>query len=189
MLRVLPAAVALALAGLPAVADEFTDTLDSARKAYDSGDITGAREDLDYAGKLLTTMTGEALAKFLPAAPAGWTREAASDDEGAAAGGLMGMFGGGSTAGASYKSGDDEFTIRLVADSPVVNGLGGLISGMAGLGGGKPIRIQRVEFTQSDDGLQGVVNKRVMVSVTGSAPLEVKQAALETMDFKALGDF
>jgi hypothetical protein len=48
---------------------------------------------------------------------------------------------------------------------------------------------QRVEFTQSDGGLQGVVNKRVMVSVTGSAPLEVKQAALEAMDFKALGDF
>jgi hypothetical protein len=188
MQRILPAAVALALAGLPAVADEFTDTLDSARKAYDAGDITGAREDLDYAGKLLTAMKGEALAKFLPAAPAGWTREAASDDD-SAAGGVMGMFGGGSTAGATYRNGSDTFTIRLIADSPVVNGLGGLISGMAGLAGGKPIRIQRVEFTQSDDGLQGVVNKRVMVNVTGSAPLEVKQAALESMDFKALGDF
>jgi hypothetical protein len=101
----------------------------------------------------------------------------------------MGMFGGGTTAGATYRNADSEFTIRLIADSSVVSGLGAMISGMAGLGGGKPIRIQRVEFTQSDDGLQGVVNKRVMVAVTGNAPLEVKTAALEKMDFKALGDF
>jgi hypothetical protein len=95
MQRLFPAAVALALATLPAAADEFTDTLDSALKAYNSGDITGAREDLDYAGKLLTALKADALAKFLPEAPAGWTREAASDDDSAAAGGLMGMFGGG----------------------------------------------------------------------------------------------
>mgnify|MGYP007070997141 CR=1 FL=1 len=183
------AAVALALAATPAAADEFTDTLASALKAYNEGDVTGAREDLDYAGKLLTAMKAEALAKFLPEAPAGWTKEAASDEDSAAAGGFMGMFGGGTTAAATYKKGADDFTIRLVADSGVVNGIGAMITGMAGMAGGKPLRIQRVEFTQNDDGLQGVVNKRVMVAVTGSAPLEVKTAALETMDFKALGDF
>ncbi len=188
MLRFLPAAVALALAGLPALADEFSDTLESALKAYNSGDVSGAREDLDYAGKLLNAMKAETLGKFLPEAPEGWTREAATDDD-AAAGGLMGMLGGGTTAGATYRNGSDTFTIRLVADSPVVNGLGSMIAGMAGLGSGKPIRIQRVEFTQNDDGLQGVVNKRVMVSVTGSAPIEAKTAALEKMDFKALGNF
>ena len=188
MVRYLPTAVALALAGLPAAvcADEFTDTLASALKAYNEGDVTGAREDLDYAGKLLTAMKADALAKFLPEAPAGWTKEAADADEGA---GFMGMLGGGTTAAATYRKGAEDFTIALVADSSVVNGLGAMITGMAGLAGGKPLRIQRVEFTQNDEGLQGVINKRVMISVTGSAPLEAKTAALETMDFKALGDF
>lgn len=188
MTRLLPAALALALAALPAAADEFTDTLASALKAYNDGDITGARADLDYAGKLLNALKSEALAKFLPAAQAGWVREEASGDEGAA-GGFMGMLGGGTTASASYRKAAESFSITLVADSPMVNGLGAMISGMAGIAGGKPMRIQRVEFTQTDDGLQGVVNDKVMIQVSGDASLEAKTAHLEAMDFKALGDF
>ena len=182
------AAVAVVLAAAPAVADEFTDTLASALKAYNDGDVSGAREDLDYAGKLLGAMKSEALAKFLPAALPGWTREDA-DESDSAAGGFMGMFGGGTTASATYRKDAQSFTITLVADLPMVNGLGAMISGVAGLAGGKPIRIQRVQFTQGDDGLQGVVNNKVMVNVSGDASVEDKTAALEAMDFKALGDF
>ena len=71
----------------------------------------------------------------------------------------------------------------------MVSGLGAMFSGMAGAAGGKPIRIQRTQFTMSEGGLQGVVNSKVMVSVTGGASLEHKKAALETMDFGGLGDF
>ena len=116
-----------------------------------------------------TSMKSEALAKFLPAAQPGWTREEAAEDD-AAAGGFMGMLGGGTSAAATYRKGAESFTITLVADSPMVSGLGAMISGMAGLAGGKPLRIQRTEFTSKDDALQGVVNDRVMVSVTGDAP-------------------
>ena len=77
----------------------------------------------------------------------------------------------------------------LVADSPMVSGLGAMISGMAGIAGGKPLRIERTEFTDQDGSLQGVVNKRVMVSVSGEASVADKTAFLEAMDFKALGDF
>lgn len=188
MTRLLPLAAALALASLPAAADEFTDTLEGALKAYNEGDVSGARQDLDYAGKLLDTMKSEALGKFLPAALPGWTREASAEDD-AAAGGFMGMLGGGTTASATYKKDAQDLTITLVADSPMVNGLGAMITGMAGLGGGKPVRIQRVQFAQNDDGLQGVVNDRVMITVDGSASLEDKTAYLEAMDFKALGSF
>ncbi len=190
MKRLLSATVvAVALAAGPVVADEFTDTLASALKAYNDGDVAGARADLDYAGKLLGAMKSDMLANFLPAAPPGWSKAAAAQDDDAAAGGFMGMFGGGTTASATYTKEAKSFTITLIADSPMANGLGAMISGVAGLAGGKPIRIQRVEFTQGDDGLQGVVNKRVMVNVSGDASLEEKTAALEMMDFKALGDF
>jgi hypothetical protein len=179
------AALALLLAS-PAAADEFTDTLEGALKAYREGDIGGAREDLDYAGKLLTAMKSEQLAKFLPPALPGWTRQEASEEE---AGGMMAMFGGGTTAAASYTRGEEEVTITLVADSPMLSGIGAMISGMAGLAGGKPIRVQRTEFTDQDGTLQGMVNKRVMVAVSGDASVEDKTAFLEAMDFKALGDF
>ena len=95
MRRIAATAFALVVAAAPAAADEFTDTLQSALEAYQAGDISGARADLDYAGKLLLAMKAETLAKFLPAAPAGWTKETADGDEGA---GFMGMLGGGTTA-------------------------------------------------------------------------------------------
>lgn len=181
------AALAVSLVALPAWGDEFTDTLDSARQAYEEGDISGARADLDYAGKLLMAMKSDSLAKFLPEAPVGWIKEAADSDE---ASGFMGMLGGGTTAAATYRKGEEDFTITLVADSPMVSGIGAMITGMAGMAGsGKPMRIQRTEFTSTDDGLQGVVNNKVMVSVTGNATAEDKSAALELMDFKALGEF
>jgi hypothetical protein len=188
MHRLFPAFLAAALAALPAAADEFTETLESALRAYGEGDVSGARQDLDYAGKLLTAMKAEALAKFLPEPLPGWTKQPASEDD-AAAGGFMGMLGGGTTASATYVRDTEEMTITLVADSPMVSGLGAMITGMAGLGGGKPLRIQRTEFSAGEDGLQGLVNEKVMVHVSGSANLDDKTAALEKMDFKALGEF
>ena len=98
-------------------------------------------------------MKSEALARFLPEPLPGWTKEAASSEEGAA-GGFMGMLGGGTTAGATYSKGTEAFTITLVADLPVVSGIGAMISGMAGIGG-KPVRIQRVEFTASENDSPG----------------------------------
>jgi hypothetical protein len=80
MFRLLPAVLtAAALVAAPVSADEFTETLESALKAYGEGDITGARQDLDYAAKLLTALKAEALAKFLPEPPAGWTRSEPGD--------------------------------------------------------------------------------------------------------------
>lgn len=185
----LPALLGLCvLVAMPAMADDVTDTLESALKAYKEGDVEGATQDLSYATKLLASMKSERLAKFLPDALPGWTREAAEADEGA---GLMGMLGAGTTTAATYTKGDEEMTITLVANSPMVSGIASMISGLAGAaaGGQKPLRIQRTKFQADGDTLQGVVGNKVMVSVEGSAPMEDKTAYLEAMDFKALSDF
>jgi hypothetical protein len=187
MKPVLPVACALTLIAAVATADEFTDTLDGALQAYRDGDITAAQQDLDYAGKLLTAMKSESLAKFLPAAPAGWARDESSDA--ADASGVMGMFGGGTTASATYRRGDEEMTLTLIANSPMITGMAGMLSGIAAMGGGKPMRIQRTEFAMNDQDLQGVVGGKVMVSVGGNAAVEDKTALIETMDFGALEDF
>jgi hypothetical protein len=187
MLRYLPVVLALAAATLPAAADEFTDTVESALSAYRDGDVEGARQDLEYATKLLTAMKAESLAEFLPPALAGWTREDAGDA--AEAGGMMAMLGGGTTTAATYRKGDAEMTITLVAGSPMVSGMAAMIGGLASMGGGKPIRIQRTEFGVNEGELQGVVGGKVLVSVSGNASIEDKTAHLEAMDFKALADF
>jgi len=187
MNSLLPLACALTVFAAPAVADEFTDTVEGALEAYKAGDVSAAQQDLEYAGKLLAAMKSESLAKFLPAAPAGWTREDAAD--GADASGVMGMFGGGTAASATYRRGEEEMTLNLIANSPMVTGMAGMLSGIAAVAGGKPMRIQRNEFALNDTDLQGVVEGKVMVSVGGNASVEDKTALVDSMDLGRLADF
>lgn len=179
-------AALLCAVALPASADEFTEVIDSALSAYAEGDITVASEELDYALKLLGQLKSESLGKYLPEAPAGWTREEAEAD---GSGLAMSMFGGGTAAAASYRKDDAEMTLTLLANSPMVSTIATMITSVGAMGSGKPIRIQRTQFSNSDGELQGVVDNKVMISVTGNASLEEKQALLEGMDFKALRDF
>ena len=80
-------------------------------------------------------------------------------------------------------------TITLVANSPMVSGIGAMITGMGAMTGGKPIRVQRTEFSMNEGELQGGVDGKVMISVGGNAGIEDKTAYLEAMDFDALADF
>ncbi len=169
-----------------ASADEFTDVVEGALEAYRAGDIGAARSDLEYAANLLAQMKSAGLAGFLPDALPGWERSDA-EAEGMSAG--LGMFGGGTVAAASYSNPDGELTISLIADSPMLASFGAMFSGIAAAAGAKPMRIQRVQFADNDGELQGLVDNRVLVSVSGTASLESKKAYLEAMDMEALKDF
>lgn len=186
MVRLLLAALALIVTVAPLTADEFTETLDSALRAYREGDFKGAGEDLGFATKLLSSQRSATLAKFLPEALAGWTRTL-DDSEDAIIG--MAIFGGGTTASATYSDGKDDIKLTLLADSPMVSGMGAMLSGMAGLTGGTPLRIKRVEFAQSEGEMQGLVGDKVMVSAAGTASVEQKSALIEAIDLDALADF
>jgi hypothetical protein len=186
MMRFLCAVVILALAAGPSRADEFTDVLDEALAAYREGDVAGARDELDYALKLLGDMKAESLAGFLPAAPAGWTKEDA-DTEGA--GMAMTMFGGGAAAAATYRREADEFTLTLGATSPMVSGSAAMVSGMSSIAGSETRRINRPPFSISDGEMQGVVGGKVLVSASGTASADDMAAVIEQIDFRALGDF
>lgn len=185
----LPLLLGLAVPMLPgaAGADEFTDTLESSLQAYRDGDVKAAGEDLAYATKLLGNQKAAALARFLPPAPAGWTRsDDAPEDEGIG----MAMFGGGTTVAASYsREGAAEAKITLLADSPMVGSLGAMLGGLASMTGSKPLRIQRVEFSETDGELRGMVNNRVLVTVSGDAAPEDKRMLIEAMDLGALANY
>jgi hypothetical protein len=169
----------------PVGADEFTDVVEGALEAYRDGDLDYAREELDYAMRLLVEMKSESLSGFLPEPLPGWTREQADAD----GGGFAMMLGGGTSATATYRRDGAAFKVTLVANSPMVSSIGAVITGMASMGGAKPLRIQRTRFASSDGELQGVIDNRVLVSASGDAALEDIIAHLETMDFRALGEF
>lgn len=189
MPRLLPwafALIACATPALPALADEFTDTMQGALDAYAKGDVDGARADVDYAGKLLTAMRAGALAKLFPEPLPGWTRQ---DADAAEASGFMGILGGGTTASASYSKGDQSVELTMIANSPMISGMAAMISNFAAMGEGPPIRINRTEFGKDGDDLQGVINGKVMLTVGGNASLEDKKAYISAMDFDAIGAF
>ncbi len=184
--RIAAAAVAVLALGQPALADEFEEVVESALEAYRAGDPTIAREDLEYALRLLGEMEADMLVGHLPEPLDGWTRQL---DDVQAGGMPMAMLGGGTMAAASYRRNGEEFTLTLTANSPMVSGMAAMFSGMAGLGGDRSVRIQRQTFAVSEGEIQGVVGGNVLVQASGRAPIEAMQAHIEAMDLRALADF
>src|SRR3981189_3421756 len=71
--------VALMLAALPLsparAAEDVLDAIDQARKAYQSGDLSNAKQSLDLASQLIGQKNAEAFAALLPNALPGWKAE------------------------------------------------------------------------------------------------------------------
>lgn len=186
MRRIGLAALLLAVSLQPLQADEFEEVVAGALDAYREGDITVAREELNYAIGILNRLKAEELASYLPEPLEGWEREM----EDPASGGMaMSMLGGGTAATANYRRGEDQFTLSLMADSPMVSGMAAMFSGMTSMAGSRSARIQRQQFAIGEGEVQGVVGGRVLVQATGDAPVEDMQAHIEAMDLGALADY
>lgn len=175
-------ALSLCLA-LPAAADEVEETLAAALDAYRAGDLNEAQEEIAYATGLLQRMQAAGLSAFLPAAPAGWTREIDTD---MSAG--MAMMGGGAGAEASYSGNGGYFSITLMADNPMVAGMAGSLGAIGMMGGAKRVRINGERFLNNDGELMAIINDRVLIQASGADP-DIMVGVLEAMDFDALGNF
>ena len=181
-------AISLALASTFAHADDFSETLDNARQAYEEGDISGAKEELEYATQLLGQMRSKALQSFLPEALDGWDRK---DSKSQSSNGGIAMLGGGTTAEAKYQNGKDRVTVSIIADSPMVQGMGMVFSrmGMAGASGGEMKRINRQKVMVKKNSLMTMIDKRIIVEVKGRSSMEDKEAYFKQIDFKGLKSF
>lgn len=187
MVRILTAtALSLTLGlslALPAAADEFEETIAAALEAYRDGDINEAQEELAFATGILQNMQAAGLSAFLPAAPAGWTREI--DTEMAAG---MAMMGGGAGAEANYSGDGQYFSITLMADNPMVAAMAGSLGMLGTMGGGQRVRINGERFIDNDGELMAMINDRVLVQASGG-DRDMMVSVLEQMDFDALGNF
>jgi hypothetical protein len=97
-------------------ADEVSDQIEAARKAYESGELRSAIETLNFAvNKIQEQMTAN-LVKLLPEPLPGWT----ADEPRSQAGGIAAVITG-TTLTRSYRREDGaEITLRLMADSPLM---------------------------------------------------------------------
>ncbi|WP_306131286.1 hypothetical protein [Roseivivax marinus] len=175
------------LALLPVAAsaqeDEITEALDAARSAYEDGDIQFAIDELDFARQRLLELKTDALERFLPEAPEGWSREIDTD----MAQGLAFM-GGGVGAGADYEGPDGEtVSMSLMADNPMVASMAGMIANAAMMGMTVE-RVGRQRIALQDDQAMALIGNRVLLQAEGAAP-EVLMSLIEQVDFDALTGF
>src|SRR3954451_7660744 len=122
-LAALTMAALVAVTPVTAWADEISDQIAEALSAYRKKDVSTAIAALEAAANMLRQERAESWKTLLPAPPAGWTAEEA---ETSAAG--TSLFGGGTGVTRKYAKGDDEVEISIVAESPLVQAMGAMMS-------------------------------------------------------------
>jgi hypothetical protein len=165
-----------------AFADDITDAIDQARKAYQSGDFAGAKQSLDMASQLVGQKNAESFAALLPQPLPGWSGE---KPETAAVGAAM--FGASSASRRYTKSGND-VEVRITGDSAMVMQFAQFLINPAIAGAmGKIVKVGDQRGIQTREGdVNVVVANKYLVTVTGSAAAESKMAYAQAVDFAKL---
>ncbi|HTN11019.1 MAG TPA: hypothetical protein VL154_08600 [Acetobacteraceae bacterium] len=163
-----------------AAADDVADAIAEAGRAYKAGDLAGTRAALGEASQFLAQRAAAGLGAALPSALPGWTAE---DVETNTSG--LAMIGGGSQATREYKNAEGQHVqIQVTADSPLVAPLAMAMSNPAMAGAmGKLLRFGSQRAIQTNDNeIQLLVGNRILISVTGDAPIEAKLAYAKAID-------
>jgi len=174
------------MATSPAWADDISDEINRARKLYDQGKLSEAKESLELAAQLIAEKKAVALGAVLPAAPDGWQGEKVESTMGTA-----GLFGGVS-ASRRYRKNGAQCTISVVGDSPLLAMVSSVISNpaIASVTGSRMRRIagQRALITPDGD-VQVLSSNSYLVTVSGPCDEEDKLELAGTVNYKALDDF
>jgi hypothetical protein len=151
-------------------ADDFTDQLDEAKKAYAKGDYATAGSALDSASGIIRERRVEMWKKTFPEPLSGWTATAPTGESMGAA-----MFGGATTVSRTYKKGEATIEIALMTDSPMMAMMTGMMSGMGGamMGGDSGVKQlvidgRKVIYDKNESSYMTSIANKVMVTVKGS---------------------
>jgi len=180
------------LAGLyasMAMADEVTDQIQEGLTAYEKGDLDTATIALDSAATLSRQMQANSLRNVLPEPLEGWTAEEPETSSAGAA-----MFGGGLQTSRSYHKDDENITINIIGNSPMLQAMSMMFANPAMQGGGAKLVIidgRKVIQNKEDRTLQTMINNNFLVSVEGEEGTadESLRAYFDAVDFEALEKF
>jgi len=184
MSRILFAAVFLVALMLPALAaDDILEAIDAARKAYQAGDMAGAKQSLDLASQLVGQKNAESFAALLPAALPGWKAEKAETTSVGVT-----VFGVTSASRRYTGPGDRDVEVRITGDSTLVVQFAQFLINPTIAGAmGKLIRIGDQRALQTSEGsINMVVADKFLVTVEGSADEASKLAYARTVDIGKL---
>jgi len=178
------AAAFLAVAGVQhAAADEISDAIEQGRKAYQAGDLAGAKQALDLASQLIGQKNAETFGKLLPAALPGWK----ADEIQTAALGAAGF--GASTASRNYTNDKgDNIEVQITGDSAMIMQFAAVLANPQIAGAmGKLVTVGNQRAIQNVDGdLHMVVNNKFLVVVQGSGSVNDKLAYARAVDVARL---
>lgn len=162
-------------------ADDVTDSIDEAVKAYKADDYSTAAQSLDAAAQMVRQKRAELFKAVLPDAPSGWTAEEPTVSAAGAA-----MLGGGVSAERRYTKGDSSVTVKIITDSPIMQGVMMMMGNpmFANADGGKLERIkgQKAIFKNKDG--SGSVN----VVVNGTLLLQIEASSVTDADLRAFAE-
>lgn len=178
----LPLLAALSLPGA-ARADEVTDALREALRAYEAGQLPAARSAMEEALQLLSQRSASTLGAALPPPLPGWRADEAQTQ----AGGIAIL--GGATASRRYENAQGQYVeIALATDNPLIAQLGLILTNPMLAGAmGRLIRIGDQRAVQTHDGeIQMLVDNRILVTVRGNASAEARLAYARAIDVTKL---
>ena len=178
------ALVVLCLMATPALAaDDILDAIEAARKAYQAGDMAGAKQSLDLASQLVGQKNAESFAALLPAALPGWKAEQAETTS-------VGVTVFGVTSASRRYTGPDgrDVEVRITGDSTLVVQFAQFLINPAIAGAmGKLIRVGDQQALQTNEGsINMVVSNKFLVTVEGSADAASKLAYAQAVDVAKL---
>src|ERR1700688_2542364 len=179
-MRIICAAAFLGAAAMPVLAaDDIIDAIDQARKAYQAGDMTGAKQSLDLASQLVGQKNAESFVALLPAALPGWTAEKA---ETASVG--VAMFGASSASRRYTGPNGNDVQVRITGDSAMVMQFAPLFMHPSIAGAmGKLIRVGDQRAIQTNEGtVNMVIANKFLITVEGSADAAAKLAYTQAID-------
>jgi hypothetical protein len=185
VLRLICAAALLAASAMPASAgDDIIDAIDQARSAYQAGDLTKAKQQLDLASQLVGQKNADRFSTLLPAPLPGWTADKVSTT---AVG--MAVFGASSASRRYTDAKGENVEVRITGDSALVMQFAQLLLNPAVAGAmGKLISVGSQRAMQTNDGsVNMVIANKFLVTVQGSAGAEAKLAYARAVDVAKLG--
>jgi hypothetical protein len=183
LIRILCTGAVLGLSPIAALADDITDAMDQARKAYQSGDLGGAKQSLDLASQLIGQRNAEAFAQLLPRPLAGWTADRSETTS------VGAVAFGASVASRRYNNAKgDHIEVQITGDSAVVMQFAALFQNPQIAGAmGKLVRVGNQRAIQNNEGdVHMVIANKFLVTVQGSGDAQSKLAYAQAVDVAKL---
>ncbi len=170
----------------PVLADDVTDQISEALKAYKKNDYSMATTALDAASALIRQKKGDAIAMILPKPFKGWTAEEAGASSAGSA-----MFGGGTSVKREYRKGKERVTISITTDSPMLQAMSMMFANPQFSGPNARLVVidgRKVIHDKKKNSLQTMVAGKILVNVKGkrkASPEGVKKY-FKAINFKEI---